>query len=129
MLKVLMLGSYNASKAALHAYSNTMRVELAPFGVKVIVICTGGVESRIARVERSLPPNSVYLPISHGYQKRLTQPQEEAMPSTVYARSVVKQVLQPNPKAWIWEGSYVWLMWFFSTFMPKSSLVRVQRRA
>jgi NAD(P)-dependent dehydrogenase (short-subunit alcohol dehydrogenase family) len=33
--------AYNASKAALHAYSSTLRVELAPFDVKVITVVTG----------------------------------------------------------------------------------------
>jgi 1-acylglycerone phosphate reductase len=33
--------AYNATKAALHAYSNTLRIELAPFGVKVITVVTG----------------------------------------------------------------------------------------
>ena len=33
---------YNASKAALHTYSDTLRVELAPLEVKVIVVVTGG---------------------------------------------------------------------------------------
>ncbi|TGJ85563.1 hypothetical protein E0Z10_g3195 [Xylaria hypoxylon] len=31
--------SYNASKAALHHWGNTLRVEMAPFGVKVITVC------------------------------------------------------------------------------------------
>ena len=43
---------YNASKAALHSYSDTLRLELAPFDVRVLVVVTGGVKSRIARRER-----------------------------------------------------------------------------
>jgi 1-acylglycerone phosphate reductase len=46
---------YNASKAALHAYANTLRVEMKPLGVSVITIVTGGVKSRISRTERMLP--------------------------------------------------------------------------
>ncbi|KAJ6443957.1 NADPH-dependent 1-acyldihydroxyacetone phosphate reductase [Purpureocillium lavendulum] len=39
--------AYNATKAALHAYGDGLRMELALFGVKVITIITGGVKSNI----------------------------------------------------------------------------------
>jgi 1-acylglycerone phosphate reductase len=62
---------YNATKGALHAYSNTLRLELAPFGVRVILIVTGGVKSRITRTERTLAEESLYLPISAEYLRRV----------------------------------------------------------
>uniref|UniRef100_A0A093UW80 Succinate--CoA ligase [ADP-forming] subunit beta, mitochondrial n=1 Tax=Talaromyces marneffei PM1 TaxID=1077442 RepID=A0A093UW80_TALMA len=82
---------YNASKAALHSWSDTLRVEVAPFGVKVTTIITGGVKSRIARTDRDLPPNSLYRPIDPEYQRRTKHSQEGAMPHEDYARSVVSQ--------------------------------------
>lgn len=85
--------TYNASKAALQSYSDALRVELAPFGVDVITIITGGVTSRITRVERQLPPDSIYQPVSTAYQRRLAESQSGAMPNEDYARSVVSQVL------------------------------------
>ncbi len=113
---------YNASKAALHSYSNTLRVELAPLDVRVVLVYTGGVQSRIARIERSLPKDSLYLPANEGYLKRMTHTQQNAMPTDVYAKSVVEQLLKKKPRHWIWEGSYIWLMWFFWTWMPKTFL-------
>ncbi|KAK5014452.1 NADPH-dependent 1-acyl dihydroxyacetone phosphate reductase [Cryomyces antarcticus] len=110
---------YNASKAALHAYSNTLRVELAPFGVKVVTIVTGGVKSRIARTERMLPEGSLYVPIEEEYQRRTKHSQEGAMPNEAYARSVVSQVLKPSPPKWVWEGNKAWLVWFIDAFLPK----------
>jgi 1-acylglycerone phosphate reductase len=50
---------YNASKAAIHAYSDTLRVELAPFDVQVVTVFTGGVSSQIARKHRKLPGDSL----------------------------------------------------------------------
>ena len=89
---------YNASKAALHAYSDTMRVELAPLGVRVITVITGGVQSNIARTDRQLPPDSYYQPLNTEYQRRVKFSQEGAMPNKDYAESVVKQVLgDKNP--------------------------------
>lgn len=118
---------YNASKAALHAYANTLRVEMAPLGVKVITIVTGGVKSRIAaHVTRVLPDNSVYSPLEQNYLRRQGHSQEGAMPTDAYAESVVKQVLPgagPWPwrwllsdarKKWIWEGNKSWLVYFLA---------------
>ncbi|OJJ55771.1 hypothetical protein ASPSYDRAFT_49002 [Aspergillus sydowii CBS 593.65] len=115
---------YNASKAALHSYSDTLRVELAPFGVNVTTVVTGGVESRIARVKRTLAPNSIYAPIEDQYTRRVSHSQDGAMSHTAYAQSVVAQVLYGaapwrwiwpwarGRKSWIWEGNKSWLIWF-----------------
>ncbi|KAL9473386.1 hypothetical protein ACSS6W_007766 [Trichoderma asperelloides] len=49
--------SYNASKAALHHYSNTLRLEMSPFNVKVITVISGEVGTNILKndVNRKLP--------------------------------------------------------------------------
>jgi len=112
--------AYNASKAALHAYSNTLRVELAPFSVRVVTIVTGGVKSNIARTERSLPPGSLYIPINEEYQRRVKHSQEVGMPNEDYARSVVSKVLGNSPPRWVWEGNMSWVIWFVSNFLPMS---------
>ncbi|KAJ5806983.1 hypothetical protein N7474_010575 [Penicillium riverlandense] len=117
---------YNASKAALHSFSDTLRVELAPFGVNVTTIVTGGVQSRIARTERTLRPNSMYSPIEAEYNRRVTHSQDGAMPHEAYARSVVAQVLYGSApwrwlwpwargrKSWVWEGNRSWVIWFLA---------------
>ncbi|EED18352.1 short chain dehydrogenase/reductase (Ayr1), putative [Talaromyces stipitatus ATCC 10500] len=102
---------YGASKAALHSWSDTLRVELAPFDVKVTTVITGGVKSRIARTDRELPPGSLYRPIDPEYQRRTKHSQEGAMPHEDYARSVVSQVLYgPAPWRWLWPSyrKYIW---------------------
>ncbi|TQB73164.1 hypothetical protein MPDQ_006081 [Monascus purpureus] len=118
---------YNASKAALHHYSSTLRVELAPFGVRVVTIITGGVKSNIARVDRTLNPNSIYMPIEEEYIRRVKHSQEVGMDTKKYAASVVQQVTRPGILArlfrnrnWVWEGAKSWLVWFGLTFMPKN---------
>jgi 1-acylglycerone phosphate reductase len=117
---------YNASKAALHAYSNTLRVEMEPLGVKVITIVSGGVKSRISRVGRVLPEDSLYGGLDEQYQRRQGHSQEGAMATEEYAKSVVGQVLPgggPWPwrwllkdarKRWIWEGNKSWQVWMYS---------------
>lgn len=114
---------YNASKAALHSWSDSLRVELAPFGVNVTTVVTGGVQSRIARQDRALQQNSLYTPIEDQYLRRVKHSQDGAMPHDAYARSVVAQVLYGSApwrwlwpwargrKNWIWEGNKSWLIW------------------
>lgn len=114
---------YNASKAALHAYSNTLRVEMSPFGVKVVTIVTGGVKSRIARVERQLPADSIYVTVNDEYQRRTKHSQEVGMPNEKYAKSVVSQLLKKNPRKFVWEGAFSHIVWFMSTFFPHSIMV------
>lgn len=111
---------YNASKAALHSYSSTLRVELAPFEVKVVVVVTGGVTSNISRTHRSLPKDSIYVPLAAEYEARQTHSQANAIPNEQYARSVVRQVLHKPSRDTIWEGGKSWLVWFITSFLPRS---------
>ena len=97
---------YNASKAALHSYSDSLRVELAPFGVSVITVVTGGVKSNIARTERVLPEGSLYADLEENYQRRQKYSQEVGMDNAVYARKVVGEVLAGD--GWIWKRRTIW---------------------
>ncbi|KAI8934533.1 hypothetical protein NX059_008232 [Plenodomus lindquistii] len=117
---------YNASKAALHSYSDTLRVELAPLGVRVVNVVTGGVKSNIARTHRVLPANSYMEPLADDYERRLTHSQQLGMDTKQYARSCVRQVLCGDglfsKTRWIWEGKMSWIVWFAWTCLPKGVL-------
>ncbi|KAJ5108797.1 Short-chain dehydrogenase ptmH [Penicillium angulare] len=114
---------YNASKAALQSFSDTLRLEVAPLGVHVTTIVTGGVSSRIARTERQLKPDSLYRDIEDKYLQRVVHSQHNAMSHDEYAQSVVTQILYGsapwrwiNPwaqgkKLYIWEGRLSWVVW------------------
>jgi 1-acylglycerone phosphate reductase len=103
---------YNASKAAVHAYSRTLRLELEPFDVRVMVVVTGGVQSNIARTHRTLPDDSLYLPIVGDFERRLTHSQEGAMSNDVYASGVVAAALKKKPVKWLWRGNKAFLVYF-----------------
>ena len=56
--------AYNASKAAVAAYSDTHRLELGPFGIRVGTLFMGAVSTRLMdKVDISFKPDSLY---THG---------------------------------------------------------------
>lgn len=112
------LGSvYNCTKAALHSYSDTLRLEIEPFGVDVVVLVTGGVKSNIARTERTLRPDSLYAVLEEKYMRRQKHSQEVGISAVLYAHRVVRQFTAWNRKNRIWEGGRVLLAWI-GTWMP-----------
>ncbi|KAL8888634.1 MAG: hypothetical protein Q9192_006144, partial [Flavoplaca navasiana] len=123
---------YNASKAALHSYSDALRIEVAPLGVQVITIVTGGVKSRISRVSRSLAEESAYKMIEGAYQKRQMYSQSVGMDTKAYAQQVVGQVLRA--KGWLWTTRKIWagggaeLVMWLSWFLPERAIDRIVSR-
>ncbi|KAJ7630100.1 NAD(P)-binding protein [Mycena polygramma] len=112
--------AYNASKAALHSYGNTLRLELAPFNVQVLTIITGGVKSNVAHNRRLLQPSSIYAPIADIFAaRRAGRSQVGALATDVYARKVVAQTLKRRTKAWFWAGNFSLTCWFIDTFLGR----------
>ncbi|ESZ94015.1 oxidoreductase, short-chain dehydrogenase/reductase family [Sclerotinia borealis F-4128] len=91
------LGLYAASESALNTLSETLRLELAPFNVKVLTIVSGAVKADIYKKpgEFSLPPDSIYAPIASkvaDVAEGKTNP--EMMETHAYALKVVADVLK-----------------------------------
>lgn len=115
---------YCASKGAVVSYSRTLRLELKPFGVRVMVAMTGTVRSRIAsRFHRTLPPQSIYRRVGALFERRLTFSQNNATVDTAdYARRLVAKALAPERPLllrawfgrpdWFWAGGMARLAWF-----------------
>lgn len=82
---------YSSTKAAIHQYAATLRVEMKPFGVKVINIVTGGVKTNIADT-RDLPEGSLFA--VPGIDEAMIERKQMAarnnpMPAEKYASKVV----------------------------------------
>ncbi|CAI4217467.1 unnamed protein product [Parascedosporium putredinis] len=95
---------YCATKGAIDAYSRTLRLELRPFGVRVMVAVTGTVRSNIANVtHRTLLPNSLYEPVRDIFEWRLVFSQNNGTVSTSdYADKLVRAALRtPGFLAWL----------------------------
>ncbi|CAJ2509287.1 Uu.00g143130.m01.CDS01 [Anthostomella pinea] len=110
--------SYNASKAALLAYGNTLRIELSPWSVRVMTIVAGPVVSGLmTRKERRLPQDSRYQPIAEAFDQRTTHDKHgvQAMATKEFAQSVVKQALKSNPPRSYWIGPFANMVWWLET--------------
>ncbi|WQF80589.1 Putative short-chain dehydrogenase/reductase SDR, NAD(P)-binding domain superfamily [Colletotrichum destructivum] len=105
-------GVYNASKAALAMLSETMRLELAPFGIGVVDLKTAGVRTNIisnnnvnTRAE-GLPADSIYGPAREVVEKAMSQKglAERGVTAEQWAAEVAALLLGKNPPAVIWKG-------------------------
>ncbi|KIX01063.1 uncharacterized protein Z518_10129 [Rhinocladiella mackenziei CBS 650.93] len=117
-------GAYNASKAAAGMFTQTLRLELQPFGVKVIDLKTGGVQSNIFAAmathwEPGLPANSTYGLVRDRIEANVKGDigGMELMAADVWAGQVVKDLSKCNPPAQIWRGTAAMRIWIAS-FMP-----------
>lgn len=113
---------YASTKGSLHSWNDAIRVELAPLGIKVINLCTGGVKTNIASQAppRVLPEDSFYKSIEQQILKiRRETVESDAMPAADYAKQVVAAVTRKQPPLWLWAGTSSWKIWFITTFMPR----------
>ncbi len=90
-------GAYCASKAALHAISDAMRMELAPFGFQVTTVQPGAIQSNFgaaatANVTAWLDDNSLYAAIRDGILARAGASQVNATPAEDFADELVRQL-------------------------------------
>jgi len=117
-------GLYNASKAAVSVMTDTLRLELEPFGVRVIDMKTGSVKSTFfdnvnQGITPKLPKDSIYYPAREQVERVMSgETFQDAMPADAWARLVVADVLKSQPPGQIWRGTNAWLIWFGRRFMP-----------
>ncbi|KAL9070407.1 MAG: hypothetical protein Q9157_005819 [Trypethelium eluteriae] len=114
------MGIYAGSKAAMTQISDTLRMEMAPFSVKVVTVHTGAVKSNALADGPSfkLPPTSRYLSIEKEIAARARG--EDGVPrmdTSVYADRVVGDVLAGANRT-IWRGSVASLVSIFNGWMP-----------
>lgn len=116
--------AYCASKGAIVSYSRTLRQEVRPFDVRVMVCMAGTVKSNIAAANhRTLPNNSVYLRVNDIFEKRLVFSQNNGTVSTEsFAAALAASALRHEVwwflrdwvgrPDWFWFGGMASLLWW-----------------
>ncbi|KAM0328870.1 hypothetical protein ACHAQA_005286 [Verticillium albo-atrum] len=118
---------YSSSKGAINSYSRTLRQELRPFGVRVLVSLTGTVSTTNPKAHRELPDGSLYSRMKEFFAARQQWSQNNStMNNTAFAKQLVTEALRGEgwfggllggTRKWFWAGglsTQVWLArWLF----------------
>lgn len=144
--------AYNASKAALAQWSETLRIELEPLNIKVVTVVTGQVATNLPQLP-VLSENSIYKPLQTQLEARAkthigmlpfsqfpidvaipsytlelpslirSQPTDKGTKPEDFATALLKAVSTPSPKPWVWQGTNSRITWLVSTFAWKTAFV------
>lgn len=87
-------GAYCASKAAVHAISDALRMELSPFGINVITVQAGGIKSDFGKnadkkAAEILQKDSWYHAAENEIKMRASISQKGASPVEKFAKKIV----------------------------------------
>lgn len=114
-------GPYCASKAALNAASDALRMELAPLGIRVVTVQPGGIRSAFgdqAAAGVHLAPDSPYQAVREGVMARANESQSAAMPAEEFARRLVARLARADCPPVVRIGPKSRLLPWIGTWLP-----------
>ncbi|KAI1003161.1 hypothetical protein K3495_g5039 [Podosphaera aphanis] len=125
-------GIYNASKAAVNQLTETLRIELAPLGVRTMLVVTGIIKTNFVAnlpTKAVLPTNSFYWPAREEVTE-VMQGKEAAvigMDVEQYAQAVVRNALKRRPTMRLWIGYASKRVFWWHTLASQAILDRLLR--
>jgi NAD(P)-dependent dehydrogenase (short-subunit alcohol dehydrogenase family) len=90
-------GAYCGSKAAVNLLSDSLRMELAPFGIDVITVQPGAIKSGLgdAAVKKIVQSeNSVYAPLAGYVKARATASQKDPTSAEEFSKALIDKLSQ-----------------------------------
>ncbi|MGE8186418.1 SDR family oxidoreductase [Pseudomonas sp. NPDC086278] len=120
-------GAYCASKAAVHALTDALRMELAPFGIRVMEVQPGAIESSFAKnagheAEQLITEQSPWFPLREGIRARANASQDKPTPAREFAEGLLKAVQQSKPPRLIRLGNGCRALPLLAALLPKGLL-------
>lgn len=130
LLSLKWRGAYNASKFALEGLSDAMRLELAPFNIKVITINPGPIESKftvnaLAAFDRNVNTERSHYAVEYaGQRRRLTKGSKGRfkLPAEAVLDKLVLALEKPNPRAHYYVTIPTYVAAAARRFLPSSLL-------
>jgi short-subunit dehydrogenase len=126
-------GAYCASKAAVHALSDALRMELAPFGVRVMEVQPGAIDTSFAKnagtqAELLINEKSPWWPLRENIRARAKASQDRPTPARVFAADVLKAVQQTTPPRLLRSGNGCRALPLMAALLPKGLLETVLKK-
>jgi short-subunit dehydrogenase len=123
-------GAYCASKAAVHALSDALRMELAPFGIRVLEVQPGAIASSFAKnagaeAEQLLNQQSPWWPLREGIRARAKASQDKPTAASEFAADLLKAVQQDRPPRLLRLGNGSRALPLLAGLLPKGLLESV----
>ncbi|MGE8150636.1 SDR family oxidoreductase [Pseudomonas vancouverensis] len=120
-------GAYCASKAAVHALSDALRMELAPFGIRVMEVQPGAIESSFAKnagneAEQLISEQSPWFALREGIRARAKASQDKPTPASEFAAELLKAVQQDKPPRLVRIGNGSRALPLLAGLLPKGLL-------
>jgi len=120
-------GAYCASKAALHALNDALRMELKPLGIQVVNVQPGKIQSALgdnatAGVDAWLNEGSRYWHLKAAIYARARAQQEGATTAEEFAEAVVKALASDRPDPVIRLGNASQMIPFMQRWIPKRGI-------
>lgn len=113
---------YNATKAAVASYSDTLRLELEPLGVQVVTLYMGEVSTPLMLADNiQFGGGSLYVDVEHKVKERSINHARDSVKPGPFAKQVVSQVLSPKPTSYLWKGTNAFVVWFLNAFGPRKA--------
>jgi NAD(P)-dependent dehydrogenase (short-subunit alcohol dehydrogenase family) len=126
---------YHATKFALEAISDCLRMELKPFGIDVVVIEPGGIKTEWAGIAadkvRTVSGTGPYAPQGNAVADSLSSEstQRRSSPPTLIAATIAKAVTARRPKTRYAVGYGAKPMIFLHALLPNRTFDAFIRRA
>lgn len=126
-------GAYCASKAAVHAMSEALRMELAPFGMRVMEVQPGAIDTQFARnasqaAEQVIHESSPWWPLREGIRARANASQGNPTPASDFARDVLNAVQKDKPPRLLRSGNGSRALPLMERLLPTALLERILSR-